>query len=500
MDDSSGDDGADGFALECPAVIGAVSAFAVEGFDVDGPGAVRVDEGDVGVGSEGQMALVDAEDAGGVDGHFGDEGGPVEDGGFDEGFDVEAEGGFDADESEGGVEEFEFFFLSAVRGVVGGEAVDGSVGEAAFEGFDIAGGSEGRGDLAVGIEVFAGLVGEDEVVRCGFGGDGDGVSAFGFADEFDGFGGGEVGDVEAASGGFGEFQVAVDHDLFGDSGAAGHAEYGGDVSAVDASAGEGGVFAVFDEDLVEHGDVLHGAEGDAGVGDSVAVVAEGDGPGSDHAAHFGEFLAFEALGDGADGEDVGVTELGVLSEDEVDGGFAVEGRVGVGHAGDAGESAGGGGAGAAGDGFLFLVSGFAEVDVHVDEAGGDEQAVGVDDGVGAGAIGPEVGDLAVFEEEVGLFVELVGRVDHPAAGDEGSAVRHVSSSAYKDRGATGFMDRADHCTGRRCESKRRGRGNRRCPLDELAKRDSISGEELARRSGGPDGCDEGGQDGTRPEP
>jgi len=265
-------------------------------------------------------------------------------------------------------------------------------------------------------------------------------------------------------------------------------------------AGEGGVFAVFDEDLVEHGDVLHGAEGDAGVGDSVAVVAEGDGPGSDHAAHFGEFLAFEALGDGADGEDVGVTELGVLSEDEVDGGFAVEGRVGVGHAGDAGESAGGGGAGAAGDGFLFLVSGFAEVDVHVDEAGGDEQAVGVDDGVGAGAIGPEVGDLAVFEEEVGLFVEPVGRVDHPAAGDEGSAVRHVSSSAYKDRGATGFMDRADHCTGRRCESKRRGRGNRRCPLDELAKRDSISGEELARRSGGPDGCDEGGQDGTRPEP
>ena len=44
----------------------------------------------------------------------------------------------------------------------------------------------------------------------------------------------------------------------------------------------------------------------------------------------------------------------------------------------AGESAGGGGGGAGGDGLLVGLTGFAEMDMDVDQAGGDGEAGGVE--------------------------------------------------------------------------------------------------------------------------
>ena len=54
--------------------------------------------------------------------------------------------------------------------------------------------------------------------------------------------------------------------------------------------------------------------------------------------------------------------------DELDRALAVDGRIGVGHAGDRGEAAGHGRGRAAGDGLVFLEARLAEVDVHVDQA------------------------------------------------------------------------------------------------------------------------------------
>src|SRR5690606_9980703 len=78
-------------------------------------------------------------------------------------------------------------------------------------------------------------------------------------------------------------------------------------------------------------------------------------------------------------------------------------RVGVGHAGDAGEAAEGGGADAGLDRLLVLLPRLAEVDVHVEPAGRDRLAARVVDAdavLGLDAVG-DAGDAAVPDEQVG---------------------------------------------------------------------------------------------------
>ena len=93
------------------------------------------------------------------------------------------------------------------------------------------------------------------------------------------------------------------------------------------------------------------------------------------------------------------------------------GRLGVRHAGHRRDAAGHGRGRAGGDGLVLLATRFAEVDVHVNEAGGDDEPGAVEDSVG----GPRrcgAEDDAVGEPEIGNGVELARRVDHPAALEE----------------------------------------------------------------------------------
>ena len=126
-----------------------------------------------------------------------------------------------------------------------------------------------------------------------------------------------------------------------------------------------------------------------------------------------------SFGDGADGKHVddGVA-LGALDDVAGDGGVVVDGR-GVGHAADGGESTGGGGARAAFDGLGVFEAGLAQMDVHVDEAGRDDEAGGVEFG---GAGGVEIladgGDAAVFDSDVADGVQTAGRVHHAAVAND----------------------------------------------------------------------------------
>ena len=97
---------------------------------------------------------------------------------------------------------------------------------------------------------------------------------------------------------------------------------------------------VVEHRLVEHQAVLEGPPHQLGVVDRGAVVAEGDGAGLDQLADLGQFLAFAVLAHAGDDEDVAVAGLGGLVADELDGALAVDGRIGVGDAGDRGEAAG----------------------------------------------------------------------------------------------------------------------------------------------------------------
>src|SRR5688500_8084258 len=80
--------------------------------------------------------------------------------GGDEGLDVEGERGLEAEDAVGGVLEFELFFLGEVGGVVGGEAVDRAVDDAADAGICVALSPQGRVHLVVRVERAAGFVGE----------------------------------------------------------------------------------------------------------------------------------------------------------------------------------------------------------------------------------------------------------------------------------------------------------------------------------------------------
>ena len=85
-----------------------------------------------------------------------------------------------------------------------------------------------------------------------------------------------------------------------------------------------------------------------------------------------------ALGDGADGKDVGVAGPLGLEVDELGRRLAVEGRLGVRHAGHRRDAAGQRRRRAGGDGLVLLAARLAQVDVHVDQAGADDLARGVD--------------------------------------------------------------------------------------------------------------------------
>lgn len=406
-------------AFDAPGVEGGVAAFGFHGFAVDGPFDVGVDDGHVGRGADAEGAAVDFQEFGRAGRQGADQSRPVEDFGLDQGLDEEREGRFQADDAHRGVDEAEFLVVVAVGGVVGDEAVDRAVAQAGEAGVDIGAGAEGRIHLEIRVVGRACVLGQEQVMRADLGGDA-GAVALGPADQLDRAGGADVGDVVAAGGLARETDVALGHDFLGRGGDAGEAEAGGgDAGVHDAAAGEGLVLAMLDEEGVEHGGVLHGAEADAGLGDAVAIVADGHGAGAEHEADLGELFAGAALGDGADGVDLAGGGAG-LAADEFDLGVGVEGGGGVGHAGDGREAAGDRGGTAGLDGFALLLAGLAEVDVHVDEAGGEDFVGGVDGvvGFGAGEVGADGGDAAVFDGEVGAFVAVGGGVDEAGVGDE----------------------------------------------------------------------------------
>ena len=84
------------------------------------------------------------DDLGGAGGHQVDQLHPVDVARLDQRLDVQRQGAFQADDAERGVGEFQFLFLGAMRGVIGGEAVDGAVLDAFDAGGDIGGGAQRR--------------------------------------------------------------------------------------------------------------------------------------------------------------------------------------------------------------------------------------------------------------------------------------------------------------------------------------------------------------------
>jgi hypothetical protein len=58
------------------------------------------------------------------------------------------------------------------------------------------------------------------------------------------------------------------------------------------------------------------------------------------------------------------------------------------------------------------------MDVHVDEAGRDNETIGLNDGQGAIGTGCRFGNQAVLDDKVGNFIAAGGGIDNSSAANE----------------------------------------------------------------------------------
>ena len=228
----------------------------------------------------------------------------------------------------------------------------------------------------IGRHVF---VGQREVVRRGFAGDREAMPAR-VVHHGHRVARRDVGHVVARSGQLGQHQVAGHHHVFRSGGDAAQspAHRAGAFVHVAARA-QVQVLAVLDDRQSVGAGELHGAAHDAGVHHRQPVIGNGHRSSGFHGADGGQFFAGASLGDGADGEHVHRRQPPCALHDVTGDGGTVVHRLGVGHGADGCEPAGRRRARAALDGFGVLEARLAQVDMHVDEAGGHYQAGGIED-------------------------------------------------------------------------------------------------------------------------
>src|SRR5690606_23394492 len=157
----------------------------------------RVDEGEVGglTSRDGTAVAGGPPDPGGREGHPLGDAGPVQQAGVDHGLLHHGQRGLQADHAHGGGGPLAVLVLVRVRGVVGGDDVDGAVGQRLAQGEHVPLGAQRRVDLVDRVVGAHQLVGEEQVVRGDLGGDPD-AAGLGPADDLDGAGGRQVADVD----------------------------------------------------------------------------------------------------------------------------------------------------------------------------------------------------------------------------------------------------------------------------------------------------------------
>ena len=378
----------------------------------------RVDQGEVGAAARLDAHGLEPHDDARVDGHELDHAAPADRAGVHQVGEHRAQAGLDAGHAEGRQLELAGLLVVGVGGVIGGDAVDGAVGDALDELGGVLCGAKRRVHLERGGVVVADVVlGQEQVVRGDLAGDAH-AGGLGAAHELEPVGAGEVLDVQVGAGELGQLDVAGDVDLLAGRGPAQHAQAGGGDALVDlAGVDQALVLAVVHDGAAELYGVVHDAAHHAGVLDAAAVVGEGHGAVGAHVAHLGEHLALEAAGARAGHVHAAHAGRGGAVADELDAGGGVGDGVGVGHADDVGEAAVHRGAAAGGDVLLVLEAGLPQVDVDVDQAGHEHAAGGV---AHAGALrGGEAlthgGDAAALNEHVDDGVQPDLRVNRAGA-------------------------------------------------------------------------------------
>ena len=254
----------------------------------------------------------------------------------------------------------------------------------------------------------------------------------------------DAGQLEAARGGdvlhmelgareLGQHDVALDLQLLALGRPAQKAQARGGHAFVDlALAHQALVLAVTHEHLAEHLAVVHAAAHHAGRLYAAPVVSEGHGAGGDHVAHVRERLALKALGHGARRIHMAAPHLLGTALDIGHHGARIGYGVGVGHGAHAREAALRGRARLGLDVALVLVTGIAQMDVHVHQARHQVRAGKVDNlGARRLEVLAHLGDLIAVDQHVGNAVDPDLRVDDMGSLKQIGHCRHLPA---EDRG------------------------------------------------------------------
>ena len=337
----------------------------------------------------------------------------------------------EADDAERRPVELHRLLVGVMRRVVGGDGVDAAVGEPLQHRVAVGRGAQRRVHLEVRV-VAQVLVGQDEVVR------GDlarhrYAALLARAHRAQRLPRAHVRHVDRPAGQPAQADVPLDHDRFGLSGLAAQTEGGRAIALVhDAAGGQRRVLAVVDDRYPEHRRVLESPPHEERVGNRMPIVGDPDAAGLAERADLGHPLPPRAHRHRADRMDPGEPCVGRLADDLLGDADMVVDRIGVRHAGRRGESARHRGGHAARDRLLVLLPRLPKVDVHVDEAGTDDESGrhlhrrrAVEREIGADRRHPS----ALVDADVGHTVDSLCGIDDPPALENDRLHRHSAPSS-----------------------------------------------------------------------
>ncbi len=187
--------------------------------------------------------------------------------------------------------------------------------------------------------------------------------------------------------------------------------------------------------------IAHHPPQHAAVQDRAVGVGDVAGAGLVHEADLGHLLAPEALGGGAGGIDVHQAGVAGPAQDEVDHGRLVDHRIGVGLDHHGGDPACGGGPAGGFQRLLGLGPGLAGLDPDVDQAGGQEGAVAIDQfevmrsGLQGRAL-HHLGDHPILHDHRAGAIVAALRIDQPGVGQgQRPGLRRAGHQAFSRRRA-----------------------------------------------------------------
>ncbi len=307
--------------------------------------------------------------------------------------------------------------VALVRLVVAGDGLDHPRLHRLTQSVTVGSGAQRRLHVIQAGELAQRLVREDQLVQRYIGGHRQ-AQGLGLGDQPRATGAGDLAEVRTHAALFHQQQVARQGHGFGAFRDARQAEEAGHGTFVgQAALGQVAVLGVEHHRQVEGGGILQGAGQGTVVGDFLQAVAKRYATGVTQGHQFGQLLALQALGQGADRVDLAVGGFAGAVKDKFGYRRGVQHRLGLWRAAQAGDTAGNGSAGFTGDVAFAAVTRLAQGHAQVDQAGRSDQAISLDRATGAetGRCGADGDNAAAVQVQVGDLVQAAVGVDHPGA-------------------------------------------------------------------------------------